>query len=211
MADRVILPRALDSNGDIVPAAEAYFYETGTTTPATVYSDSAGTVVVAQPLEADSAGNFAATFATEVLKVDIQTPAGVSLPGFPSDPHYQTQTSAGSANLIGFTATADIPQTDVQAAIEQVQTNLDESAASPAFTGTPTAPTAAVGTDTTQLATTAFVKTQVLDEDDFATDSATRPASQQSTKAYVDAASWSYASAQATTSGTAFDFGSIPA
>ena len=29
---------------------------------------------------------------------------------------------------------------------------------SPAFTGTPTAPTAAVGTDTTQLATTAFVQ-----------------------------------------------------
>lgn len=30
--------------------------------------------------------------------------------------------------------------------------------ASPAFTGTPTAPTAAVGTDTTQIATTAFVR-----------------------------------------------------
>lgn len=30
--------------------------------------------------------------------------------------------------------------------------------ASPAFSGTPTAPTAAVGTDTTQIATTAFVK-----------------------------------------------------
>lgn len=30
--------------------------------------------------------------------------------------------------------------------------------ASPAFTGTPTAPTAALGTDTTQVATTAFVK-----------------------------------------------------
>lgn len=33
--------------------------------------------------------------------------------------------------------------------------------ASPAFTGTPTAPTAAAGTNTTQLATTAFVKTAV--------------------------------------------------
>lgn len=32
---------------------------------------------------------------------------------------------------------------------------------SPAFTGTPTAPTAAAGTDTTQLATTAFVKAAV--------------------------------------------------
>lgn len=31
--------------------------------------------------------------------------------------------------------------------------------ASPAFTGTPTAPTAAAGTNTTQIATTAFVAT----------------------------------------------------
>ena len=33
--------------------------------------------------------------------------------------------------------------------------------ASPVFTGTPTAPTATVGTNTTQIATTAFVKTAV--------------------------------------------------
>ena len=32
---------------------------------------------------------------------------------------------------------------------------------SPAMTGTPTAPTAAAGTDTTQIATTAFVKNAV--------------------------------------------------
>lgn len=35
--------------------------------------------------------------------------------------------------------------------------------ADPAFTGTPTAPTAAAGTNTTQLATTAFVTTAVAD------------------------------------------------
>ena len=34
--------------------------------------------------------------------------------------------------------------------------------ASPAFTGTPTAPTASVGTNTTQLATTAFVTANAL-------------------------------------------------
>jgi len=33
--------------------------------------------------------------------------------------------------------------------------------ASPTFTGTPAAPTAAVGTNTTQVATTAFVQTQI--------------------------------------------------
>lgn len=35
--------------------------------------------------------------------------------------------------------------------------------ASPAFTGTPTAPTAAVGTDSTQVATTAFVNAEIAD------------------------------------------------
>jgi len=47
-------------------------------------------------------------------------------------------------------------QTDLQAAL-----NLKANLASPTFTGTPAAPTAANGTNTTQLATTAFVQTAV--------------------------------------------------
>jgi hypothetical protein len=39
----------------------------------------------------------------------------------------------------------------------QTQLDLKSPSASPALTGTPTAPTAAAGTSTTQLATTAFV------------------------------------------------------
>lgn len=44
-----------------------------------------------------------------------------------------------------------------------IQTQIDAKAAlaSPALTGTPTAPTAAVGTDTTQIATTAYVRDEV--------------------------------------------------
>lgn len=38
---------------------------------------------------------------------------------------------------------------------------LEDDMDSPAFTGTPTAPTAASGTNTTQLATTAFVQNAV--------------------------------------------------
>lgn len=47
--------------------------------------------------------------------------------------------------------------------IDNLQTTLDAKAplASPAFTGVPTAPTAAAGTNTTQVATTAFVNTHV--------------------------------------------------
>ena len=39
---------------------------------------------------------------------------------------------------------------------------------SPDFTGTPTAPTAAAGTNTTQIATTAFVETSITDKADLA-------------------------------------------
>ena len=43
----------------------------------------------------------------------------------------------------------------------QTALNLKATIASPTFTGTPKAPTAAAGTDTTQLASTAFVKAAV--------------------------------------------------
>lgn len=49
--------------------------------------------------------------------------------------------------------------------IDTTSTELTSKApkASPAFTGTPTAPTAAAGTNTTQIATTAFVTTAITD------------------------------------------------
>lgn len=50
--------------------------------------------------------------------------------------------------------------TGVTAAI-QTQLNAKAALASPAFTGTPTAPTASVGNSTTQLSTTAFVMAAV--------------------------------------------------
>ena len=43
---------------------------------------------------------------------------------------------------------------------DKVKLNGAAPIASPAFTGTPTAPTAATSTNSTQIATTAFVKAQ---------------------------------------------------
>ncbi|MGN6777559.1 hypothetical protein [Rhizobium sp.] len=43
----------------------------------------------------------------------------------------------------------------------QAQLNLHAPLASPAFTGTPTAPTAAAGTSTTQIASTAYVRNEI--------------------------------------------------
>ena len=49
----------------------------------------------------------------------------------------------------------------VQNKVVQTALNAKANLASPTFTGTPSAPTAASGTNTTQIATTAFVKTAV--------------------------------------------------
>ena len=76
----------------------------------------------------------------------------------------------GSATLIGdgtavsiSTTVADDSHNHTIANVDNLQTTLNAKAplASPALTGTPTAPTAAAGTNTTQIATTAFVTTAV--------------------------------------------------
>jgi len=53
--------------------------------------------------------------------------------------------------------------TEIDDEFDAIQTAVNSKAntASPALTGTPIAPTASAGTDTTQIATTAFVKTAV--------------------------------------------------
>ena len=65
--------------------------------------------------------------------------------------------SAGiAATKLAFTPAGNIAATTVQAAVQELDTEK-APLASPALTGTPTAPTATADTNTTQLATTAFV------------------------------------------------------
>ena len=76
-----------------------------------------------------------------------------------------TATAAELNTLDGITATtAELNYTD--GVTSNIQTQLDAKAplASPALTGTPTAPTAAVGTNTTQVATTAFVNAEIAND-----------------------------------------------
>ena len=71
-----------------------------------------------------------------------------------------TATTAELNVLAGIVATltaAELSYVDGVTSAIQTQLNSKAALASPALTGTPTAPTAAVATNTTQLATTAFV------------------------------------------------------
>lgn len=62
----------------------------------------------------------------------------------------------------GATALQSVPSTYRTAAQQDaIHDSTKADKASPAFTGTPTAPTAAAGTNTTQIATTAFVHSEV--------------------------------------------------
>ena len=69
-------------------------------------------------------------------------------------------TSDYDANQVDFTPAGSIAATDVQAAIAELDTEK-AALASPTFTGTPAAPTAAPATNTTQIATTAFVQQEL--------------------------------------------------
>jgi hypothetical protein len=76
--------------------------------------------------------------------------------------------------------------------------------ASPALTGTPTAPTAAANTDTTQIATTAFAKAEAdAAEAAAASDATTKVAAEAALRVSGDAASVSTAAADATSKANA--------
>ncbi len=85
---------------------------------------------------------------TGVVDVDALSIAGTTV----------TATAAELNILDGVTATAaELNFVDGVTSAIQTQLNAKANLASPALTGTPTAPTAAAGTNTTQIATTAFV------------------------------------------------------
>lgn len=76
-----------------------------------------------------------------------------------------TSTAAELNKLDGVTATtAELNYVDGVTSAIQTQLNDKAPLASPGLTGTPTAPTAAVGTNTTQLATTAYVNAEIAND-----------------------------------------------
>jgi hypothetical protein len=114
----------------------------------------------------DKAPTQDAVFDALALKANLASPA---LSGSPTAP---TQSAGDNSTKIATTAYADAK---VAGAITNGVTGIAPSQdavfdalvlkadlASPPFTGTPTAPTAAQGTNTTQLATTAMVQSEVV-------------------------------------------------
>ena len=125
MADQITAnpSAARDWAGDIVPGAKLWTYQTGTTSPVTVYQDTAGTSPHTNPVLADANGVWPQMFYTGALKVIGTDPDGVTLPGYPLDPAPRSLVGTSGAATISFTPTGSIPETNVQNAIERVQAN----------------------------------------------------------------------------------------
>lgn len=111
--------RVLDANGDPIAGAEAFFDESGTSNPATVYADTSGTAHP-RPVVADAQGTFPAVYiiSTDQIKVTVKTPTGDVVNGYPIDPVPTSATGATNALQIAFTPISNNTGTTVAEAIE---------------------------------------------------------------------------------------------
>jgi hypothetical protein len=85
---------------------------------------------------------------TSTVQTNLNTHAALT-----NNPHSVNKTQVGLSNVDN-TSDANKPVSTAQAAADALKANI----ASPTFTGVPAGPTASPGTNTTQLATTAFVE-----------------------------------------------------
>jgi hypothetical protein len=120
MANQLIfaIPRMTDANGDAASGAQVNFYQTGTTTPVTVYSDVGLSVAHPSPLVADSSGKFAQVFyggPTEVKAIIKDSDDNTLLQ---LDPCPLIVTTSSAAESITFSPVSGNAATDVQEAIE---------------------------------------------------------------------------------------------
>lgn len=115
---------AWDANGDPVPGAKAYIYEAGTSTPLTVYTDTALTTPHTSPIVADANGVFAPMYVSgpDELKINITDSSGTTLPGYPVDNITGIPVGGLTASAIAFTPTATLAATDVQTALVTLDT-----------------------------------------------------------------------------------------
>lgn len=94
--------------------------------------------------------------------VNFDGSAGVSITTTVADDshlHAFTNLTSKPTTVSGYGITDAYTKTESDAA-----SSLKANLASPTLTGTPKAPTASVGTNTTQLATTAFVKAEIVND-----------------------------------------------
>ena len=120
MASQLIIPRQLDANGDAVSGAKANVYETGTTTPVTVYTNTGLSIAHANPIVSDGNGYFAQAFygGSTALKVVVTDSADATLVTY--DPVPLVSLSTTAASDVTHSPTTENTATDVQTALNNI-------------------------------------------------------------------------------------------
>lgn len=116
--------RALDANVEPAAAAVAYFYDSGTTTPRTVYA-SDGTTALGVSITADGTGRFAQVFtpSSTAIKCVVKDSGGVTL--YTIDPCAVSAVDGQSASDIAFTPVTGNAATNTQTAIKNIQDEVN--------------------------------------------------------------------------------------
>lgn len=109
--------RAFTSNAGAGAGYIARFYQSGTTTPVTVYTSSDLGTAHGTSVTADASGVFPAVWAASgSVKCTIETPAGAVVQTI--DPVFSYSSDTTGASGVSFEPTVDLPYTNVQDAIE---------------------------------------------------------------------------------------------
>lgn len=119
---------ANDANGNPLPGALVYTYETATTTPLATYPTAAAADAAsganANPIVADAAGRYGPLYTNGAtgLKVVIKTAAGVTVDTI--DPVPFTYDTSAAASSISLTPGAVLASSDVQSAFDALENVL---------------------------------------------------------------------------------------
>ena len=101
-----------------MPGAKATVYAAGTSTLISVYSNPAGSIAAANPIEADGNGFWPQRYVDVTAKVVVTDAANASI--YTLDPAATTLGSGAAADGVSFNPTVAVPFSNVQAAIEGV-------------------------------------------------------------------------------------------
>jgi len=209
--------QVFDLNGDPLPGAKLYFYESLTVTPKDTYSDEALTTPNTNPVIADSQGQFGDIFLSGAYSCKLTNANDVTQPDYPAEIAATADTAAsvlltGNQTWAGektatdkFAVKMDTPIYELEendapvnnriwqfvVAAEQFIFRLANDARG-AFTSIFTVDRTDNTVDTvnflpTNLQHNGVAMYAAIDEDSMISDSAVRVPTQQSTKAYVDA------------------------
>lgn len=131
----------------------------GISTPISVADGGTGATTASAARTALGATSIGAAVFTAASEAAGRTAFGSGATG---DTLFTAASASSARSTLGATATGDALFTAASAAAG-LSTLLGAPLASPTFTGTPAAPTAAANTNTTQIATTAYVQTELAD------------------------------------------------